>query len=70
MKVKNISDGNFNLASGVLKPGEEGTVTFEEFKVLYSSDKIEYEDEPVADEPVAAPKPAPKPAPKKAAPNG
>jgi len=57
MKVKNISKGNFNLKSGVVKPGAEGEVTLIEFKVLAASGKIEQ----VVEASKLAPKPKAKP---------
>lgn len=41
MRAKNTSGGIFNLLSGTLKPGETGEVTYEEAKVLFSSNKAE-----------------------------
>ena len=52
MRIKNISKGDFNLASGKLKPGATGEATFEECKVLFSSKKAEH-----AQVKVATPKP-------------
>ena len=60
MKIKNISKGDFNLKSGILKPGKEGECTPAEFKVLWTSNMIKLLTE-------ETPKKA---APKKAKPNG
>lgn len=49
MKIKNISDGVFNLKSGKVEPGETGEANEKECKVLFSSNK--------AEEVRAAPKP-------------
>lgn len=57
MKIKNISEGNFNLKSGVLKPGGEGEATYEECKVLFSSSKAEAVVKRAAAPRKAAPKP-------------
>ena len=59
MKIKNLSDDIFTLASGILEPGDSAEATYEECKVLFSSNMAEV----VEDKPAAA-------APKKAKPNG
>jgi len=70
MKLKNTSEGNFNLKSGVCEPGEVGEANFEECKVLLSSSKAEVvmdevEETPPTPAPAPKPKPAPKPVAKK-----
>jgi len=56
MKIKNISEADFNLKSGKLAPGKSAEATFEECQVLFSSNMAEYVTEaPVAKE-MSAPK--------------
>ena len=56
MKVKNVSKGNFNLASGILKPGEIGEVNLDEYRLLSSSSKIEMVQEKPAVKKIATKK--------------
>ena len=56
MKIKNTSDAIITLKTGVLECGDEGDATYEECKVLFSSNKAEL----VADEKVEVAKPTPK----------
>lgn len=56
MIVFNASEGNFNLASGTVKPGQSGEATYEECKVLFSSNKAVVEE---PEEIKAEAKPAP-----------
>lgn len=65
MKIKNTSDGSFNLKSGKLEPGEEGEATYEECQVLFSSNKAE-----VVQDNTSFTASVTKPAPKKAAKRG